>query len=120
MKCTDIERELCIKLGATADYTLKSALLQEKGYVRSHVFRRQKSFQNRNTLKIKQEPIISIQTKNSLNKRANRALGNSQHFARDTSNQARNSNHSSSVKICYFCGNSLRATRTVSSQESKQ
>ena len=98
MKCTDIERELCIKLGATADYTLKSALLQEMGYARARVFRRQKSFQSRKTLKIKQDPTNSIQTKNSWKNRANRALGNSQHFTQDTSNQARKSHHSSSTK----------------------
>ena len=31
MRYKDIQRELCIRLGATPEETLKSALLQEKG-----------------------------------------------------------------------------------------
>ena len=41
MRFSDIQRELCIRPGATEDDTLKSALLQEKGYVTTNTLQKQ-------------------------------------------------------------------------------
>ena len=45
MRFSDIQRELCIRPGATVDDTLKSALLQEKGYVTANTLQNQTHLQ---------------------------------------------------------------------------
>ena len=75
MRFSDIQRELCIRRGATVDDTLKSALLQEKGYVTANTIQNQNSstasnsanfINSSNQFRFKQEPLISIQSKNNV------------------------------------------------------
>ena len=83
MRFSDIQRELCIRPGATVDDTLKSALLQEKGYVTASTLQKQNpsitsnsaNFTNSsNQFWVKQEPLMSIQSKNNVQNRRNRGL----------------------------------------------
>ena len=84
MKFSDLQSELCIRLGITVNDTLKSALLQEKGYVTANTLQKQNpsvasnstSFINSsNQFRVKQEPLMSIQTKNNVQNRMNGSLG---------------------------------------------
>ena len=84
MRYKDIQRELCIRPGATPEETLKSALLQEKGAQTATYLQNQ--FGSSSTMgsfshsgsnsvqstRIKQEPTFSIQGK-KLSDRINRA-----------------------------------------------
>ena len=83
----DIQRELCIRPGATPEETLKSALLQEKGAQTATdllkqfgssstmgSFSHSGSSSGQNT-RIKQEPKFSVQGK-KLSDRINRAQNN--------------------------------------------
>ena len=66
-KFVDIQRELSIRPGANIDETLKSALLQEKGYVTSNNLQKNlSSSTSENLFRIKQEPNMSIQLRNKI------------------------------------------------------
>ena len=108
MRFSDIQRELCIRPGATVDDTLKSALLQEKGYVTASTLQKQNpsttsnsaNFTNSsNQFWVKQEPLMSIQSKNNVQNRMNRALGKGNFKPKNHQDQS-----NTQSKPCYFCG----------------
>ena len=108
MRFSDILRELCIRPGATVDDTLKSALLQEKGYVTASTLQRQNpstmsnsaNFTNSsNQFRVKQEPLMSIQSKNNVQNRMNRALGKGNFKPKNQQDQS-----NTQSKPCYFWG----------------
>ena len=111
----DIQRELCIRLGATPEETLKSALLQEKGAQTATDLQNQfgslstmgsfshsGSSSGQNT-HIKQEPTFSVQGK-KLSDRINRAQNN----------KSKNNATTEKAKSCYFCGNRFSANHKQS------
>ena len=84
MRFSDIQRELCISSGATVNDTLISALLQEKRYVTANTLQKQNPstpsnsanfINSSNQFRVKQEPLMSIQSKNNVRNKMNRALG---------------------------------------------
>ena len=108
MRFSDIQRELCIRPGATVDDTLKSALLQEKGYVTASTLQKQNpsttsnsaNFTNSsNQFRVKQEPLMSIQSKKNVQNRMNRALGKRNFKPKNQQDQT-----NTQSKPCYFCG----------------
>ena len=113
MRYKDIQRELCIRPGATPEDTLKSALLQEKGaqtatdlqrQLRSSAsmgnFSQSGATSGHNT-RIKQEPTFSVQGK-KLSDRISRAQNS----------KSKGNNEKS--KSCYFCGNRFSANHKQS------
>ena len=77
LKFVDIQRELSIKPRANIDETPKSALLKEKGHVTSNTLQKNPSSStSENLFKIKQDPNMSIQLRNNVQNRTNRALQN--------------------------------------------
>ena len=116
MRYKDIQRELCIRPGATPEETLKSALLQEKGAQTAADLQKQfgslasmgsfsqsGSSSGENT-RIKQEPTFSVQGK-KLSDRINRAQNNKS-----------KGNANEKAKLCYFCGNRFSANHKQSCQ----
>ena len=108
MRSSDIQRELCIRPGATVDDTLKSALLQEKGYVTASTLQKQNpsttsnsaNFTNSsNQFRVKQEPLMSIQSKNNVQNRMNRALEKGNFKPKNQQDQS-----NTQSKPWYFCG----------------
>ena len=108
MRFSDIQRELCIRPGATVDDTLKSALLQEKGYVTANNLQKQNpstasnsaNFINTsNQFRVKQEPLMSIQSKNNVQNRMNRALRKGIFKPKNQQDQS-----NTQSKPCYSCG----------------
>ena len=78
MRFSDIQRELCIRSGATVDDTLESALLQEEGYITANILQKQNPstasysmnfIDSSNQFRNKQQPLMSIQTKNNVQNR---------------------------------------------------
>ena len=113
MRYKDIQRELCIRPGATPEDSLKSALLQEKGAQTATDLQRQlgSSFSTGNfsqsgttsgqNSRIKQEPTFSVQGK-KLSDRISRAQNS----------KSKGNNEKS--KSCYFCGNRFSANHKQS------
>ena len=109
MKFMDIQRELSIRPGANIDETLKSALLQEKGYVTSNNLQKNlPSSTSENLFRIKQEPNMSIQLRKNGQNWNNRTLQD---------NKSRISGPNSvdklsyTVRVCYFCG--IKFTQSI-------
>ena len=112
----NIQRELCIRPGATPEETLKSALLQEKGAQTASNLQKQLGYpslsgsfshQGSNSAysaRIKQEPTFSVQGK-KLSDRINRA----QMYSRSKGNF-----NTEKAKLCYFCGNKFSANHKQS------
>ena len=113
MRYKDIQRELCIRPGATPEDSLKSALLQEQGAQTATDLQRQLgssssmgNFSPSGTTsghnsRIKQEPTFSVQGK-KLSDRISRAQ----------SSKSKMNNEKS--KSCYFCGNRFSANHKQS------
>ena len=105
---SDIQRELCIRPGATLDDTFKSALLQEKGYLTANNLQKQNpstainsaNFINSSSkqLRVKQEPLMSIQSNNDVQNRMNRALGKGNFKPKNQQDQS-----NTQSKSCCFC-----------------
>ena len=99
----DIQRELSIKPGANIDETPKSALLQEKGYVTSNTLQKNPSSStSENLFRIKQDPNMSIQLRNNIQNRTNRALQDNKNRV---SGPSSGNKMLYTVRLCYTCGN---------------
>ena len=109
-----------IRPGITVDDTVKSALLHEKGYVRANTLQKQNPsaasnstefINSSNQFQVKQEPLMSIQTKNYVQNRMNRALGKGNFKSKYQQHQP-----NTQSKPCYFCGKRFTPEHKAKSQ----
>ena len=103
------------------DFCIKSALLQEKGYVTASTLQKQMGLlgpsssnsesgqSHPNSFKTKQEPTLSVHRKNDIQKRTNRAQN-----PRGKSNYRPNNTQQKDNKSCYFCGKELSPNHKLS------
>ena len=99
----------------------KSALLQRKGYVTASTLQKQMGLSgpsssnsnfgqsHPNSFKIKQEPTLSVQRKNKIQNRTNRAQNSRGNF-----NNRPNNTQRKYSKPCYFCGKEFSGNHELS------
>ena len=121
MKFKDIQRDLCIRPGNSPEEKLKSTPPEEKGYGTASTLKKQMDLSgpsssnsnfgqsHPNLFKIKQEPTLSVQRKNNIQNRTNRAQN-----PRGKSNNRPNHTQQRDNKSCYFCGKEFSPNHKLS------